>query len=175
MRSAGFSISELMITLAISALIVSMVIPSYRPLIEKSRLTTSMNALTAALALARSQAISKNQRVVFCASSDGRQCDTHRYEDGWIIFIDYNRDNRRQASEETLLWVEQALHSELSLRATAAYRSRIAFSPTGRLTRGFAGNITLCSKGDYSRARKLILIASGRMRIVASQIKSCNL
>ena len=175
MRISGLSITELLIVVAISAILVWVAVPSYRSLVASNQLTSTINLFVATLALARTQSVARNQRVAICASTDGQQCNTEWYEKGWIVFIDADYSNSRGGIEETLLWVQEELPAELSLRATAAYKNIVAFTPTGRLAWGISGNITLCFERTPAIARKLILIASGRIRVVSSDIKSCNL
>ena len=175
MRISGLSITEIVVVLAISALLIAVAVPSYRALTISNQLSSTINLFVATLALARTQAVNNTQRVAICASSNGQQCNTEQYEQGWIVFVDHNQNNSREGFAETLIWVQEALPAAFSLRATAAYKSVVAMTPSGRLARGISGNITLCFEREPYISRKIILIPSGRMRVVSHAIKSCNL
>ena len=59
----GFTLIELMVTVAVLAIVLSLGVPSYRALIINNRLTAQANALVASINLARSEAIKRGVRV----------------------------------------------------------------------------------------------------------------
>ncbi|MDH3452258.1 MAG: GspH/FimT family pseudopilin [Gammaproteobacteria bacterium] len=88
-RCAGFTLTELLITLTVAAILTALAVPSYRSYIQSSRMASATNDLVAVLNTARSVAISTGQQVVFCASSDQATC-SGTWNDGWILFTDCN-------------------------------------------------------------------------------------
>lgn len=83
-RERGFTLIELMITLAVFAVLLMIMLPSYSDMTLGSRLRSQANDLVAGAVLARSEAIKRNQTVTLCASSDGATC-TGTWVDGWIV------------------------------------------------------------------------------------------
>ena len=90
-RQLGFTIFELMITVAVLGVLMGVGVPAMQSLMQNSRLTTQINLLSTSLALARSEAIKLNQRVLVCVSGSGTDCSdgsTMTWDSGWITFVD---------------------------------------------------------------------------------------
>jgi type IV fimbrial biogenesis protein FimT len=88
-RSRGFTLVELMITLALAAIILSLAVPGFQDIIRNNRAATQSNELVAALSLARSEAVKRGARVSLCPSTDQASCTGGTdWADGWIVFLD---------------------------------------------------------------------------------------
>ncbi len=66
---AGFTLTELLIVVAIAAVLLTVAVPSFRPLFAKWRLEGVANELSADLQYARSQAVADNANVTFSTTS----------------------------------------------------------------------------------------------------------
>lgn len=86
--SSGFSLLELMVTLTVSAILLLIAVPSFRDAIHRNQVTSASNALLAALAYARTEAVNRSQLVSMCPSSNGTKCTDagQAFEPGWIIY-----------------------------------------------------------------------------------------
>ncbi len=89
----GVTLIELMITVAIFAILAAIAAPSFRGLIVRNQLSTLSNELMVALQYARSEAIVLRGTVTVCQSADGVGCAAAGgWEQGWIAFHDRNGD-----------------------------------------------------------------------------------
>ncbi|KAF1709464.1 pre-pilin like leader sequence [Pseudoxanthomonas kalamensis DSM 18571] len=73
-QNDGFTLIELMVTVAVLAILVTLAVPSFTSLINSNRLTGQANSLVADLQLARSEAIRRNRTITVCRSTDGATC-----------------------------------------------------------------------------------------------------
>ncbi|WP_081602046.1 MULTISPECIES: GspH/FimT family pseudopilin [unclassified Thioalkalivibrio] len=75
-RPHGFTLVELMITIAVAAILMAIAVPSFMNLRISNGLTTQANELITAVSIARSEAIKRNRSVRFCrtTSSTATQC-----------------------------------------------------------------------------------------------------
>ena len=160
----GLSLLELLVTMGISTVIFSITIPVMANLISQNRISTQVNSLRSSLELTRSVAIKENEHAVICKSSDGESCTRGGdWNQGWIIFIDDNR-NRRRSEDERLVLVQAHLPAATQLKYRAFGSSHyVAYRPIGFTKTN--GTFTVCNPAVPDRARALILSKTGRVRL----------
>jgi type IV fimbrial biogenesis protein FimT len=86
-RIAGFTLLELMTTLAVAGIVLAVGVPSYLNVVRNNRAATNANELVSAFTIARSEAVRRGDRVTLCRSNDAATCGG-TWEDGWIVFLD---------------------------------------------------------------------------------------
>ncbi|MDR2259872.1 MAG: GspH/FimT family pseudopilin, partial [Azoarcus sp.] len=74
----GFTLYELLITLAIIAILTAIATPSFGTLIQRNRVASAASDIIASITYARSEAIRRGRAVVICPAETGLQ-------DGWTI------------------------------------------------------------------------------------------
>jgi type IV fimbrial biogenesis protein FimT len=90
-RQSGFTLLELMITIALLAVLLSFGIPNFRDFIRNARMTAAANDVLADMNFARSEAIKRRVPVTLCKSnSDHDACDDDDDTPfrNWIVFVD---------------------------------------------------------------------------------------
>ena len=157
---SGITLIELMVVVALVAILAAMAAPNLSDLFINNRLSTAANELVAALNTARSEAMKRGAVVTMrrcgsvdpetgCAAASGKGED---WGGGWFMFVDLNRDRSRDGGEE-ILRLGQAVNSPLTLyqntvtMGSAAQNGTIAFCPDGRLSDGNA-SLAECQGGS---------------------------
>jgi type IV fimbrial biogenesis protein FimT len=86
----GFTLVELLITLAIASILLAVATPSFTSLISSNAAGNAAARLQDSLAHARSEAVSRSTDVVVCSKSSGTNtCSTlNTWVDGWLIYIE---------------------------------------------------------------------------------------
>lgn len=88
-RQVGFTLMELIVTVAIAAILLTIGVPSFQDTMRNNRAATHMNEMMTALNLARSEAAKLGKRVSLCPSTDQATCTGGTdWTKGWIVFID---------------------------------------------------------------------------------------
>lgn len=153
---------ELMITLAVAAVLIASAAPSFRTSIQNNRMVTQVNELHTSLSLARSEAIKRNTNVTVCRSSDGASC-TGNWQDGWIIFVDNDFDGTVDAIDgDAVLRVDGVIAGGNTLSFS---QNRVIYARDGFARPNSAGTFTLCDSRGASEARGLVVGLSGRPRL----------
>ena len=161
-RHAGFTLVEMLVTIALAATIATWSIPTFRAARLNATRTREVNQFVQAVYLARSEAMKRNGVVSLCPTGDGSSCATDGtgWERGWIVFANLDRDAppQRDPGEELLrAYSGWATGHVVANRATLSFR---AFGQSG-VTATFA----YCDERGSSAARAVIVSQTGRPRV----------
>jgi type IV fimbrial biogenesis protein FimT len=102
-RQAGFTVSELLVVVAIVAILMAIGVPSYTYVTNSYRMSAEVNGLLGDLQYARAEAIREGQTVTTCVSTNGTTCTGGTtWAGGWIVFSDPNSNAAVDAGEQVL-------------------------------------------------------------------------
>lgn len=118
----GFTIIELMITLAIAAILMALAVPSYQYITKTIRMSGQLDALVGDIRYARSEAMKEGRDIEICASTDHAICsESASWQTGWIV---------QPVGTSTPLRVRQAFAGSETLAASDA-TLRLVFNREG--------------------------------------------
>lgn len=160
-RILGFSLYELLVTIAIASTVIAVGVPSFGGLIARNRQSVEINALFHAAHLARKESIMRRKVVSLCPSSDGERCVPGRdWSAGWIMFENADRDEPPQVDDgEPVLRVHRV---NPAIRLTA---NRRGFTFRATFKRATNGTFVACDIADRATPKALVVSYTGRPRV----------
>lgn len=163
----GFTLVELMVTLAVGIIILGIGIPAFTGMMASNRTTGYANELIGALRLARSEAVKRGEGVTVCASNSGNTaCSGTNWQNGWLVFTDPDNDRSYAAADDTLIRVWQAPEGSPSFNAATPDSIRfIASGETSGSVADFAFELADCSG---NQARTISISKMGRAQATRS-------
>ena len=165
-RQKGFTLIELMTTIGIGAVLVSMAVPGMQTVAMNSKQRSGVNELISAMHMARNTAITTNSRVTLCASSNGTSCQSVPWNDGWIVFADLDSNQAVNGAEVVLRAGAEASGLDIS---SSQFSRFLMYRPSGRVmnasTATNVGEFTICDGRGSDHLRIVAIELSGRPRL----------
>lgn len=163
----GFTLIELIITLALAAILLTLGISGFQQMVQSNRTVTAINGFIGALNLARSEAMKRSIRVTLCKSADRLNCSiSGGYEQGWIIFVD-NNNNATVDHDEAIIQISDPVlpGAGVTLTGNQPVAKYISYSATGNtqlISGAFqAGTVRVCAAG---KGYQVVINPTGRVR-----------
>jgi len=153
---------ELMVTVALIAIVAAAAIPSFTTMIQNNRLTAQTNDLVANLNYARSEAADKGNMITICASADQANCGGP-WNAGWIIFIDVNGNGGFDGGADTLLRVHEGFDGTNTLDGSAAVANAVTYTNTGFTNLAAGATFAVCDDRGNNHGREIALSPTGRL------------
>jgi type IV fimbrial biogenesis protein FimT len=142
-RTSGFTMTELIVTMSIVAILLVIGIPSFRYVTTSNRISSEVNGLLGDLQYARSEAVKEGLPVTVCSSIDGQNCNGGAaWQGGWIVFLDSN-GNQAVDPGETVMRVQPQFSSQDTLVPDNGTFSAITFNREGYAATNAAVIVTL--------------------------------
>lgn len=155
---SGFTLIEMVIVLAIAAILFGLAIPQMSEFALNARSTNSRNAIFTMLQLGRSQAVFKRTRVVVCPSLDGQRCSGD-WDGGALVFHDGDNNRQHEVHETVFSVLDPQSVNGIKIRGN---RRLVAFTPDGR-SMGSNLSISFCVPGK-AQGNSVVVSNAGRVR-----------
>jgi len=149
----GITLLELMVTIVVGAILMSIAVPSFNTLIQSNRLTAHANEFSTTANLARSEAIKRGQNMIIRSQSGTN------WSDGWVLV---------SGSGETL---RRTTAMDGTTTFTSNSTGTITYNPRGFTTLGAEESFTLCH-ADLTTGRRIRIAITGRISVL--EISPCS-
>ncbi len=178
-KQHGFTLYEMLITILMIGIILSVGVPSLTAFTQNSRISGTANDLHSSFQLARSEAARAKTNITVCASANSMDAAANcggTFNDGWIIFLDLNGDIDRDGGGENVLRAHPPVSDRINV-TTNAGANYFSFAASGLGRGDVAGTAvqtaTICDErgnvvaaGGSSAARVLVVTPIGRATVL---------
>jgi type IV fimbrial biogenesis protein FimT len=180
----GFTLYELLTTMLIVGVVLTLGIPNMQSFRQNSRMTAAANDLHSSFHLARSEAARAKNNISICASADSSQATpvcSGGFEAGWVVFEDRDADLVVDTGEP-ILRRYPAMNTDIAIKTVGSGPDDyFMYASTGLGRRDLAntvpvsvmvmcdprGNVT--GGGGKSTARVLIVTPLGRAAVLGDK------
>ena len=185
-KQAGFTLLELMLTVALLAVVMGFGLPNMQEFVRNSRMSSSANDIISDFNFARSEAVKRRVPITLCKSQDGAACDADDSDpfNRWIIFVDDEdpaivaaTDGNGDVDGAEVILRDRQLHESITV-VTDADEIRAIFLPTGFpvIETENVNRFVLCdvrgnvvSAGGDSAARAIEVLSTGRPSVFRTE------
>lgn len=151
-KVSGFTLIELIITLAVGAVVVTIAVPAFTNVIKSNRLTAQVNMFVTSMNYARSEAINRRQNYSVVAENGD-------WTQGWTI----------QDAGGNPVRTSPALHATSHFDTDQGIAT-FTYLPNGRISGGTIGSdvdtLTMCDDRTNERGRQITISPAGRITVV---------
>ncbi len=165
----GFTLPELVTTLAVAAILVSLAAPSMKSVLADRRIAAVTQQLYGSIVLARSEAVTRGMNVSICRATGTAGCagEGDNWASGWLVFVDGDSNGILDADDE-LVRAYQKQPDNLTIIWNRGESLRM--DSRGQVRD--AGTFILCEAlSDRVAARTITLSLTGRARV--SETDTC--
>ena len=159
---SGFTLVELMVTVAVAAILLAIGVPSLTSVYEGIRARSAISTIESSFVFARSQAVSYGSRVSVCPMAS-TSCGSD-WGKGFSIFIDNGTIGTMDTTNgiaDVVLRKVDAFNSNDIIKSDL---SRYSFNPDGMMANGNSGALRYCpSTADNSSSEAISMNSSGRI------------
>ena len=160
-REYGYSLLELMMTIAVAAVILTLGLPSFSSLKARNAQRVELDALFHAVHLARKGSIMRKQVVSLCPTADGNTCTPGRdWSGGFLMFENSDRDEPPELDDGEIV-----LHRHHASRSVKITANRRGFTLRATFLRATNGTLVVCDRAGRVTPKALVISYTGRPRV----------
>lgn len=163
-NNQGVSLLELIICIAIVAILASFALPYYHQYRAEQEAKLLPQLINMHIYQAKNYALTYHHEVVICSSQDMQKCENQQWNTGLLMFIDKNRNRQLDQDEQVLArTVLKIQYGQLSWRGALSKPSLFFKADTG-LPRGSNGSFYYCASYAPRLHQRIYLNQRGLLR-----------
>lgn len=174
----GFTLIELMIAIAVLAILLGLAVPSFNDATLSSKLGSHANSMIASANLARSEAIKRNTTITLCVSTDGANCATSGgWEQGWIVMCRTTSPSTAcdgAGPDRIIFHRQQAVQSGLKITEADVTVRSLNFASNGAGTTPAILTICRATPTVGTPQRQVRISATGRAFVEKTTASTCS-
>jgi type IV fimbrial biogenesis protein FimT len=160
-RDRGYTLLELMLTIAVAAVVLTLGLPSFSALKARNAQRVEINALFHAVHLARKGSIMRKQVVSLCPSADGSACNPGSdWSGGFLVFENSDRDEPPELDDGEIV-----LYRHRASRSVKITANRRGFTLRATFLRATNGTLVICDRAARVPPKALVISYTGRPRV----------
>lgn len=198
-RCGGFTLTELMATMALSGILMTVAVPNLGPFIKDRRITTATNDFVHAVTRARTEAVKRRTGIIMCRAGDPNdlgdagfdpECQGNVYPDdeanqqddwthGWLLYatpFGYQPTNTLpdfyNSSRDDLVAIGTRVPDGVRILSNGAGNNWLIYYADGSLNEGGAAQYAICDERGASKGRLVTIPLSGRPQV--GPTTTCN-
>lgn len=158
----GFTMLELMITIAVLGILVALAAPLYRTMLERQKIRSVLNEWKSSFQFAQTEALRLKDGVVLCAAApEEKKCSgTNDFSNGWLVVHETVNSGAPEILQDNPL-VDKRVSVVLSGSLVGITEGKLKFFGNGRLDINAGGSLSVKLK---DQELKLIISSGGRLR-----------
>ncbi|MBT8122780.1 MAG: GspH/FimT family protein [Gammaproteobacteria bacterium] len=162
--SQGFTLVELLVTLLVATLLLTLGVPAMRDFVLDGRIVAATNNFVTSVNLARATAIKQQRNAQICVSTTWNNSpptctNGTNWTDGWVVWVDQDADTVLDANE--VLRVSETQTGGTSLVGAAS--TLFQYDPTGFVNAG--DTVDICDGRAGETGRRVTVAATGRVNM----------
>lgn len=158
--SKGFTLIELMVSVSVTSILVTLAAPNLNDFIVRMRVNNEISALHRMLLMTRNAAINSGHKAIICPLDSNSQC-TDQWQNELSVFTDVNGNKLFDANEKVI-----SVRAAINIGDKLVYgkgRNKITFKPTGQLSGLANGTFRYCPQSYKNNSRGIVVARSGRL------------
>ena len=168
-KECGFTLIELIVTITILAIIVSIALPSYHSFMERQEHSQMLALIRNSSNLAKNLAVTHHQQIVICTSENLSTCSNNQWNKGMLIFTDQNNNKTLDPNEMIHQKLKTNLkYGNLKWDGGVANPNTLTFMGDTGLPRGSQGSFHYCSLKTAQNNTRYVVNQMGHVRAEVS-------
>jgi type IV fimbrial biogenesis protein FimT len=173
-KQHGFTLVELLVTLAVLAILISAAAPAFHNVTLNNKLRSHSNNIVASVLLARSEAIKRNGVVRMCISADGATCaagGNASWEQGWVVYHDTGNTGTLDTGDDPIIRHENPASHGFKILSSV---KSLSFQPSGTGASQATLKVCRATPNVGSQERQVTISATGRTSVATTKEATCS-